>query len=1406
MWGTMILTTFLTTYFLILPAITIENSKAEEAVIKVETTSGSNSSNAAADQTDSANINSESSGEVTSQTTQSETTTVAEDYFEGDLIYKADGYTVKVGIKKDAKLPKSTTLTVTELTEEQSNYSNYKDQALSKVEKTESDVKAIKLYDIKLYDGETEIQPQAKVTVEVTYDQPIVDTTAETPEIVHFKDSGELEVLKSKSDDETKNIESDIAFQTGSFSIYAIVLPDGTEVPRATYHFENADGSVYYFMTNTGQQTDIQIIKNGEALGTVGIPIVDGTHEFNGWYLYDKTTNTYGEKVVFDDPISVTETKDIYVRPSFGEVAYVTLYEDTAGTIILEKNQVNLENGTGTVDLTQYSVPSPSSNMIFAGWSETIGGTAISESESKAYTVTENKNLYPVFKKSLKIEFNTGDIKDGASYVAPKSVIEGESAAIAKPTDPTRPGYTFAGWYTAETGGTEFDFSSVITKNTTLYAHWTAANSSYTVIYWQQAVTDDKNATAAQKTYDYAGQETRSGTTGTTVSITSTDKIPKETGFEYTTDKGESSVTVKADGSSVINIYFNRKLITMQFNTYSTNNTYSHLSWGYSNYTTTYTGLYGSTLASNGYSWLSGYAWRYFNSANGMTGMSYLGEFILPSGVMDSNGTLIRMIPATSKTNEYHFYKQNLDGTYPTTPNDTGIGAGATTFSFSEKYAGFTVKQSRRVYSSGYAAENWQSVSVGDSVSMIYNYNRYNYYYNLEVRYERLSYKINYLDPFTNQELSNVPSKYVKYEESISSYKPDSSITPVASKPGYRFTGKWYKDAAMTQEIDWSTTMPSHDLKVYAGFEKIKYNVTIDPNGGELSSTEATYFNVEYGDKITEYTDISRNYIADSNGLYYYRYDTNDGVTTTRVARYTTDSTEPNVSLKTTYRFEQDAYKLVGWYQVLADGTLKPYNFSSAVVSDVTLRAIWRRVGEYQVVYDTDAVGLDGNPIEDDSGNAVNVSDVPTDGSKYDDGSHFALLNRPTIPSGYRFRGWYYNEKVYSPRDQVTLDALLADPNKKVHVKPVLIPISSLTVEDTFLTYDGNGGTNTGGASSVTIPHLNLNSTVQAEDADFFTRTGYDLIGWNENKEQADAGAVQYTPGTEIGLDNNYDDDSEGSDNILYAVWKPKTYTITVTKNVKGTEKDKTTKFTFEPSDSLQQENFSLADTETKTFTVPYGTQFTIAEQDYADFDTVETITHKNLASGEADKTAEGDSSQTVTVDGDIDLVFTNTRNRQTLSIQKVNVENLNESLSGAQFTIYKIDENGNRVQTAYTDITSREDGFVQTSSGVIVLNAAVGEYYLSETKAPDGYLLPDEDIKVVVTSTGVSMMQNGQLLSSEEVTLPDGTVTTNFKITNSKGTELPSTGGIGERVFIIAGLTMIIPAAALLYRKRRFT
>jgi uncharacterized repeat protein (TIGR02543 family) len=47
-----------------------------------------------------------------------------------------------------------------------------------------------------------------------------------------------------------------------------------------------------------------------------------------------------------------------------------------------------------------------------------------------------------------------------------------EGTAVEKPADPTRSGYTFQGWFSAESGGTQYTWPHTVTGNVTMHARW----------------------------------------------------------------------------------------------------------------------------------------------------------------------------------------------------------------------------------------------------------------------------------------------------------------------------------------------------------------------------------------------------------------------------------------------------------------------------------------------------------------------------------------------------------------------------------------------------------------------------------------------------------------------------------------------------------------------------------------------------------------------------------------------------------------------------------------------------------------------------------------------------------------------------------------------------------------------
>lgn len=122
--------------------------------------------------------------------------------------------------------------------------------------------------------------------------------------------------------------------------------------------------------------------------------------------------------------------------------------------------------------------------------------------------------------------------------------------------------------------------------------------------------------------------------------------------------------------------------------------------------------------------------------------------------------------------------------------------------------------------------------------------------------------------------------------------------------------------------------------------------------------------------------------------------------------------------------------------------------------------------------------------------------------------------------------------------------------------------------------------------------------------------------------------------------------------------------------------------------------------------------------------------------------------------------------------------------LSGAEFKLYGSDTDGNKTGDALQTVTSDSTG----SCSLGELQAGV--YILEETKAPDGYNLLSEPIRITV-SNGVVTVNNTSGANPNSVEKrEDGTYT--ITISNSAGHQLPNTGGSGTLFYTFSGLAII--------------
>ena len=157
----------------------------------------------------------------------------------------------------------------------------------------------------------------------------------------------------------------------------------------------------------------------------------------------------------------------------------------------------------------------------------------------------------PASENTLTVTFE----ENGGSAVADMDGLSYD-VSISEPTAPIKTGYTFAGWYKDENCTTLWNFGSdTVTENITLYAKWTAASdTAYTVHHWQQnlGAADEEN----EQNYTCFETENLTGATGASMT-------PAVKSYEGFTAPSVQTVTIDANGSTVVNYYYTRNSYTV---------------------------------------------------------------------------------------------------------------------------------------------------------------------------------------------------------------------------------------------------------------------------------------------------------------------------------------------------------------------------------------------------------------------------------------------------------------------------------------------------------------------------------------------------------------------------------------------------------------------------------------------------------------------------------------------------------------------------------------------------------------------------------------------------------------------------------------------------------------------------
>ena len=459
---------------------------------------------------------------------------------------------------------------------------------------------------------------------------------------------------------------------------------------------------------------------------------------------------------------SVTEDLTVVVTYSGAARNYTVkhLFQNVEGTAYAEDEALRetLEGTTG---------------LDTAAQAKTVEGfTALPITQVKVASSGETVVEVKYDRNSYLLTWNT----DGGSYIEPQMLKYG--AAVSAPADPTKVGYTFAGWDSVP--------ETMPAAATTVTAQWAnATQASYQVVYWGENLTGG---------YDYLYADKATGAVGGNIpystSLTAS-RMPQgleAAGFELDSAKSAGNVEITADGSAVKNVYFSRKTFTVTFYLYEKSGWFGG-DWKEQS-DLTISAKYGEDVSAQ---WNDSAHSRYMWYETSSLKTSIGGMKAMPAENLNRYGDTTRTVKIYYKTQTIsgYGYDTYMEGVLP---------------------SGWTINEGDIIEIEGFTYERMNK----NERTLYYTRNSYNVVF---------------------QNCTGVSQKSLKFGTSLSSAKPaDSSVgRPVGMDSDYVFMG-WYFDPAFQTPVDWSSTMPARNLQVYAKWAKPDYTVSFNTHGADTET------------------------------------------------------------------------------------------------------------------------------------------------------------------------------------------------------------------------------------------------------------------------------------------------------------------------------------------------------------------------------------------------------------------------------------------------------------------------------------------------------------------------------------------------------------------------------------------
>lgn len=535
----------------------------------------------------------------------------------------------------------------------------------------------------------------------------------------------------------------------------------------------------------------------------------------------------------------------------------VTYYPANVGFTVNHYLQ-NVADNNYTLDKTE-EVDGYTESEVGDGLAKAYPGFAALLYNTKAKVAADGSTVVEIYydRNYYMMSFNL----DGGYGVEP---IYARYGASVKVENPTKPGYTFNGWEPTVP-------TTVPAENTTYKAKWQAEKTAkVTVVVWGENA-DDEN-------YSYIKSVETTAPVGSTLTA-----IPSGTNLNMGTKLWElkrvEQTTVAADGSSVLNVYYDRKEFTLTFK--------------YDYRSVVGDGHVGATYQKTGTitaKWDADIGAKFLAMNTAAKGSQWSRN----ENGKDPWTAFLQIMPAENRTyycqntsntaQSAYYYTEGLDGKYVLKHTVNAYYKNSLYISSEDFYPmeGFT-------YDHGFDGDDDELPSpddIDDDTNVAYPWSGAKFYY------KRNSYDLVFISNNTEVETSKVKFEAALGTSNGESFAPSypSNFEPNA----FEFAG-WYQDPEGVKPVDWNAKMPAASVTVYAKWAPKNHTVT-------------TFLTKE---KIEE-------------GEFLETYHVPHGTAVTN-----TPEDPPNGS-----------YVFVGWFYE-ENGVEKAFDFSMPIVKDLNLYAKW---------------------------------------------------------------------------------------------------------------------------------------------------------------------------------------------------------------------------------------------------------------------------------------------------------------------------------------------------------------------------------------------------------------------------------------------------------------------------------